>query len=308
MSDEVRTLLIVDDEPFNLDILQEHLEDEGYAVVRAEDGQQALDIIYSREHDFTAILLDRMMPNMDGIEVLKELNSQKEFNKIPVIIQTAAASDSDIKEGIDAGAFYYLTKPFEPELMLSVVQSAVIDRQNMREAESNVSLISDLKENIVDITLAFKTISDAQKVAGSIASLFPDPDRVMLGLSELSINAIEHGNLGISYDDKSELLTNNSWYAEIESRLAQPEYKDKVATIRFQRLEDEMQVTLIDQGKGFDWSGFMEFSSDRVYSSHGRGIAMAGMVSFDKLEYRGIGNEVVCTIKLNGENDQSSTD
>lgn len=299
MSNENRTLLIVDDEPFNLDILQEHLEDEGYVIVRAEDGQTALDIIHSNSYDFSAILLDRMMPNMDGIEVLKQINANPEYSRIPVIMQTAAASDNDIKEGIDAGAFYYLTKPFEPGLMLSVVQSALIDRDNLKSTESSVSLLGDLKNYVSEITLNFKTIDDAQKVAGTIASLFPDPDRVLLGLSELTINAIEHGNLGITYEEKSKLLSDNSWHSEIQERLSKPEFSDKTASIRFRRLKDEIQAIVVDEGKGFDWTGYMEMSTERIYNSHGRGIAMAGMISFDKIEYRGIGNEVVCSVMLN---------
>lgn len=299
MSDTTHTLLIVDDEPFNLDILQEHLEDENYVVVRAVDGPSALQTIESKEHEFSAILLDRMMPNMDGIEVLRKIKESSEFNKIPVIMQTAAANDSDIKEGIDAGAFYYLTKPFEPELMLSVVNSAVIDFENLKSTESNRNIIAELRGMISDITLSFRTIADAQKVAGSISSLFPDPDKVLLGLSELTINAIEHGNLGITYDEKSVLLNNNTWHAEINNRLENPTYKDKIASISFQKLEDEIIVTVSDEGDGFDWEKFVDMSSVRVYDSHGRGIAMASMISFDKLEYLGKGNQVRCTVKLN---------
>lgn len=298
MSDRTHTLLIVDDEPFNLDILQEHLEDENYTVVRANDGPSALDIIESKEYEFSAILLDRMMPNMDGIEVLKKIKESKDFSKVPVIMQTAAANDSDIKEGIDAGAFYYLTKPFEPDLMLSVVNSAIIDYENLKSTESNRDIIGEIREMISHITLSFRTIADAQKVAGSIASLFPDPDRVLLGLSELTINAIEHGNLGITYEEKSVLLNDNSWRQEIENRLKHPDYQNKLATISYQRCDDHILVTVIDQGNGFNWEKFMDMNAERIYDSHGRGIAMASMISFDNIEYKGKGNEVHCRVNL----------
>ncbi|MDX1810837.1 MAG: response regulator [Gammaproteobacteria bacterium] len=298
MSNTTHTLLLVDDEPFNLDILQEHLEDEGYAIVRAEDGQSALDIINSKQHEFSAILLDRMMPNMDGIEVLKQVKASKEFSRLPVIMQTAAASDSDIKEGIDAGAFYYLTKPFEPDLLLSIVKSAVMDIENFRSVLSSMEPMNNIRHLITDLTLSFKTIDEAHAAAGSIASLFPDPDRVLLGLSELAINAVEHGNLCITYEEKSELLKSNTWRNEIDKRLAHDDYKDKVASISFKRNGSEVQAIVLDQGNGFDWSAYVELKSDRIYDSHGRGIAMAGMISFDDMQYNDKGNEVVCIVKL----------
>lgn len=298
MQNSSHTLLIVDDEPFNLDILQEHLEDEGYNIVRADNGMMALEIIKSKEYEFSAILLDRMMPKMDGIEVLMELNSLKDFQRIPVIIQTAAASDSDIQEGIEAGAFYYLTKPFEPGLMLSVVKSAVLDRENMKVTEKNAKLLNDLRDHIKDVVLEFRSIKEAQTIAGVIASLYPNPDKVAIGLAELAVNAVEHGNLGISYDEKSRLLNENCWHEEIENRLLRPEHRSKVATIHFQKLPDEIHVTVRDQGEGFDWSKFKEMDTERIYSTHGRGIALASMISFDNLEYKGIGNEVVCVSKI----------
>ena len=87
--DNKHTLLIVDDEPFNLDILQEHLEDEDYSVVRAEDGPQALKILEENEVNFSAILLDRMMPYTDGLEVLQLCRKSEKYNNMAIIMLTA---------------------------------------------------------------------------------------------------------------------------------------------------------------------------------------------------------------------------
>ena len=292
------TLLIVDDEPFNLDILQEHLEDEDYSVVRAEDGPQALKILEDNEVSFSAILLDRMMPHMDGLEVLKKIKTSDNHKHLPVIIQTAAASDKDVMEGIEAGAFYYLTKPFEPELMLSIVNSAISDLENLQATLDSQGIDDKLIPLLKCIHLEFKTISEAQNVAGRVSGFFPDPDKVLLGLTELVINAIEHGNLGITYEEKSDLLNNNLWHQEIENRSKEEKYKDKVATIIFEKNDNEIVLTVKDQGDGFDWKNFIDMSAERVYDSHGRGIAMASMISFDSLEYVGKGNEVRCIVRL----------
>lgn len=292
------TLLIVDDEPFNLDILQEHLEDEGFEVVRAEDGPEALRILEADEVEFSAVLLDRMMPHMDGLEVLQIIKKSDMHKNLPVIIQTAAASDRDIMEGIEAGAFYYLTKPFEPELMLSIVRSAISDLKNLKTTIEFQGIDDKILPLLKSIHLEFKTIEEAQAIAGRVSSLFPDPDKVLLGLTELVINAIEHGNLGITYEEKSVLLNDNSWKVEIEDRYNNEKYKDRVAALIFEKKPGEIVLTIKDEGDGFDSTRFIDMSTDRVYDSHGRGIAMASMISFDSVDYNEKGNEVRCVVKL----------
>jgi len=295
--DNQYTLLIVDDEPFNLDILQENLEDEDYIVVRAEDGIEALRILEENTVTFSAVLLDRMMPHMDGLEVLEKIKASEIHKNLPVIIQTAAASDQDVMDGIKAGAFYYLTKPFEPELMLTIVKSAIRDRENLQVTEDTQNTEDKIFHMIKDVTLEFRTINEGLSVAGRVSSLFPDPDKVLLGLTELVINAVEHGNLSITYEEKSELLVNNTWAEEIERRSNDDKYKGRVATLEINRSESEIALTVTDQGGGFDWKKFIDMSTERVYDSHGRGIAMASMISFDELSYQGNGNTVRCIVK-----------
>lgn len=292
------TILIVDDEPFNLDILQENLEDDGYEVVRAEDGPSALRIIESDQFTFSTILLDRMMPHMDGLEVLKNLKQSETYKHLPVIIQTAAATDKDVMEGIEAGAFYYLTKPFEPELMLTIVKSAISDYENYRTTSELQHVVDHLMPLVDSLSLKFRTIEEAQMVAGRISNFYPDPDRVLLGLTELLINAIEHGNLGITYEEKSTLIAENTWRQEIQRRLADDKYRSKKASVEIKKSDTEISIVIKDEGEGFQWENFLDMTAERAHDSHGRGIAMAGMISFDAMEYRGKGNEVCCIVKF----------
>ncbi|QZA82045.1 ATP-binding protein [Deefgea piscis] len=124
----------------------------------------------------------------------------------------------------------------------------------------------------------------------------PEPQRVAMGLSELLVNAIEHGNLGISYADKSRLLQAGRWQDEVESRLASPEYAQRKVAVKYSANEDEIQIYIMDEGQGFDWQPFLEFSPERAFDPHGRGISMARMMSFDSLEYQGKGNEVLVRV------------
>jgi anti-sigma regulatory factor (Ser/Thr protein kinase) len=126
----------------------------------------------------------------------------------------------------------------------------------------------------------------------------PDAQNVVLGLSELMLNAIEHGNLSITYQEKTDLIEAEALHAEIAHRLALPAYAERFATLVYERLDGKIQLLITDQGNGFDWRKFLDIDPARAFDSHGRGIAMARMLSFSELEYRGRGNEVLAVVNL----------
>jgi len=291
-------ILVVDDEEFNRDIICEYLEDEDYDFDTAEDGLIAWNKLEAEPDKFDAVILDRMMPNMNGMEVLQKLKGSTALESIPVIFQTALASKEEVNEGLQAGAYYYLTKPFEEEMLLSILGTAVEDRiryKKMQEASDEaIRGFTLLKEGIFE----FKTAASARELAGSIANIFPDPRRVVVGLTELLLNAVEHGNLGITYDEKSALKESDTWAEELEKRLEDEQYASRVVSVKFSKTSETVTMEIKDEGAGFDWSDYLEMSPDRVFDSHGRGIAMAKMMSFDSLEYKGCGNEVHINVNM----------
>jgi class 3 adenylate cyclase/CheY-like chemotaxis protein len=122
--DKVRSpprILAVDDVPENLDIVRMRLEAHGYEVVTAMDGEEAL--TQAREHLPDLILLDIMMPKLDGISVLKILKQDQRFGFVPIILLTAKADRTDIVAGLDAGGDDYLTKPFDQAALIARVRS-----------------------------------------------------------------------------------------------------------------------------------------------------------------------------------------
>ena len=106
-----RLVVVADDEHDIADLLTMNLVVEGYRVETVYDGQAALDAVRSLRPDF--VLLDVMMPKMDGLEVLRLLKADEATKDIPVVMLTAKASDDDVWAGWQAGANYYLTKPFD---------------------------------------------------------------------------------------------------------------------------------------------------------------------------------------------------
>lgn len=118
-------ILVVDDEPIILRVLKEMLEDAGYEAVAARNGDEALQKLYAEAGSFHAVVLDRVMPSKDGMEVLAAIRADSRFGDLPVIMQTAAAKDEEIQQGLAAGVFCYITKPFDEATLIDTVRAAV---------------------------------------------------------------------------------------------------------------------------------------------------------------------------------------
>ncbi len=291
-------VLVIEDEPINRELLTENLSDEGYAVVAAEDGTTAWALIEAAPSRFDVILLDRMMPDMDGIELLRRIRTRSELDRTPVVMQTARSADEDIAEGLRAGAYYYLTKPFSADTLLAIVAAAAREREQQLSLARATQQTAELLRYLRRGEFRFRTPAEARDLATLAANAAPDAGRVVLGLSELLLNAVEHGNLALSYDEKSALLQSDGLHEELARRLTLPAFANRYATLEIERAADEIRFLIRDQGAGFAWERYLDITPERAFDTHGRGIAMARMISFDRIEYRGCGNEVLAAVTL----------
>jgi DNA-binding response OmpR family regulator len=134
----MKKILVIDDLPENVFLLQDRLENEGYEVITAYEGKSGLNKAISEQPDL--ILLDIMMPDITGLDVCKKLVSNEETSHIPIILVTAKIEAEDIKEGLEAGAFDYIKKPFNRIELLARVKSALKlsdARRQLIEAEKS---------------------------------------------------------------------------------------------------------------------------------------------------------------------------
>ncbi len=293
-------ILAVDDEPLNLEIIRECLDDPDVSVDLAPNAERAWQRLEAGPAPYDLTIVDRMMPGMNGIELLRRMKADRRFRHIPVILQTASAAPEDVREGIEAGAYYYLTKPYQPAALTAIVRAALAD---MADQVATVRLAAQHTETLTLLDAAefrFATLGDVSRVAGLLASLCPDAEAAAVGLTELMINAIEHGNLGIGYEEKSRLKRDDVWEAEIAQRQARPENRAKQARVAMRRTPLEIEFTITDEGGGFDAQRYLDFDPARAYDLNGRGIAMARTISFQRIEYRGCGNQVVAAVSLPG--------
>ncbi len=107
-----RTVLVVDDDPVILKLLEVNFDMEGFAVLVARDGAEGVEVARRERPDL--IVSDIMMPVMSGIELVAELKGDPDTSDIPIILLSAKAQNADVHTGLDAGADDYVTKPFEP--------------------------------------------------------------------------------------------------------------------------------------------------------------------------------------------------
>ena len=291
-------VLVVDDEQLNLFLIEEFLEGEGLELVSHTDPLVAWAALQDTHSLYSLVILDRMMPGLDGLDFLRRMKREPGLRDIPVIMQTAASSPEQVRQGLEAGAYYYLTKPYEPEALISIVRGALDDRRNRDQLRRRAAQFSETQRLVLSVEYRFSTLEDVASLVPALAALCPEPDRVAPGLSDLMVNAVEHGNLGLTYKEKSALKWDGDWEGEIRRRLALPEYRQRFATVRARRDPDQVSFTIADQGEGFDWQQFVSFDPSRAFDPNGRGIAMARMMSFDDVRYQGRGNIAIAMVKV----------
>lgn len=131
--------MVVEDDTDIQELIKYNLEKEGYAVLCEEDGARALNKIKNKKPDI--ILLDLMLPGMDGLAVCRELRADSSTRHIPVIMLTAKSEEVDIVTGLEVGADDYMTKPFSPRVLIARVHACL----RRKETSTDVVIISKIK-------------------------------------------------------------------------------------------------------------------------------------------------------------------
>ena len=291
-----KRILAVDDEPMNLKVIRATLSSSGYLLDFAENGEEAWQRLQDPKVEYDLVVLDRMMPILDGMALLKRMKQEARYRNIPVIMQTAAAAPEQVAEGLAAGAHYYLTKPYEPDALRVIVEAALESYSQIAALEKSAQDCSLIRPLILNAEFRFRTPADVKALVAQLTNLCPIPNTTGMGLSELMLNAVEHGNLGLSYAEKTRLKWEDGWDQEIERRLELPENACKFAAVRLDIGDSEVVFSIQDTGPGFDWTAYLDFAPDRAFDPNGRGIAMARSLSFSTVEYQGNGNTVVARV------------
>ncbi|MBS3992312.1 MAG: response regulator transcription factor [Bacteroidetes bacterium] len=153
MKEQKHKILLVDDEPDILEFIGYNLKKEGYKVYTAQNGEQALAVANEKIPDL--ILLDIMMPGIDGVEVCRQLRLKKIFDNTIIVFLTARGEDYSEIAGFEAGADDYITKPIRPRVLLARIK-ALLNRGNRKNIVENLIQIKDLTINPSTYTVKYK--------------------------------------------------------------------------------------------------------------------------------------------------------
>jgi len=140
-----KKILVVEDEEDILELEMYNLAREGYQVAGVHTGEEALTAVRNSSPDL--IVLDLMLPGMDGMEVCRRLKSSPHTRQVPLIMLTAKSEESDVVSGLELGADDYITKPFSPKVFLARVRAALRQRAKQEEDERTVVQVHDLMVN-----------------------------------------------------------------------------------------------------------------------------------------------------------------
>ncbi|HBE01630.1 MAG: hypothetical protein A2096_16535 [Spirochaetes bacterium GWF1_41_5] len=284
-----RKIAIIDDDENLLEDLAVFLQQSGFTVHTYSRGDDALAAIKEKPDRFAALAADRVMHDLGGLELMRKIRECFISWPVPVIIMTGCnCSKKEIITAMNQGAYFCITKPFAPSDLAVLLNSAIMRSEHLQVRKNeNAGILGTCDLGCFTI----KNFSEAWDFSSTIAALCADPEAAVIAASELLINAIEHGNLGLSYEDKTRLLLGDQYEKAIYRLLNSKEHRQKSVRVTLRKLNGFVQLLIRDQGKGFDYHKYLDPDFFRNDHLHGRGIAMAAMHS--TVAYHKEGSEVM---------------
>lgn len=259
-----RNILLVDDDISYSNVLKKILENYNYNVNAVYSGEEALDYVENNYKSLGLILLDVMLPNINGYEVCRRLKLDKRYNFIPIIFLTGRGGKEDKIEGIRVGADEYLTKPVDVKAFLSKADSV------MKQKEEDVSSRGIKHSVSLTFESSYEFLKEVNHLLTQIylaSNLSPEElDDMRLAFCEIGVNAIEHGNL----EDPS-----------------------KTVNVTYNIYEDRLELIIEDEGSGFVLEAVGQPTEDEnILKGRGRGIFITRKL-VDELRYEKGGKRAV---------------
>jgi len=287
------TVLIVEDNKTNHRLLESLLSAEGYKTISAWDGGEGLAMLNQHRKKIDVVLLDLRMPRVSGIDFLEMMRQDSQYDSMPVIVQTADRSEEALRQVAAFGVYFFLTKPIDVNICRTVVKNAIEDAQKTKKAFRQANRSERSFSLIKNGEFQFRTEAEALILAACLSKICSSPRRQILGLSELMVNAVQHGNLAISQIEKINLIEKNNLDEEIKKRLKTPPFSERIASIKIDQDEEGVRFEISDEGDGFDWRKEIANMNEKILKPSRRGIALAHKIGFDKIKYIGNGSTVI---------------
>ena len=291
-------LLLVDGDPVSLGALVHCFRSEpGITFSTAANPHDAWKMLQDQPRRFDLMILDCLMPNRGGLDLLLRIGDDRRVAGIPIILQTPLAPTAEqMREGIAAGACHYLAMPCQQDAAISIVHAALAKSSFGKALRRQLQVRGNAPQEMAACEFAIRTLEEAGELATLVAQACPSPEAAVFGVSELLVNGVEHGNLGLSYEEKSQLALSNCWKSEVDRRSAHPDSLGKRVRLSFRRESNQVTLRNADDGHGFAWQDYLELDPRRACDPNGRGIARSKVLSFSSIHHEGCGNIAVATI------------
>jgi hypothetical protein len=236
-----------------------------------------------------------------GASRLAQIRNMPGFDRLPVMVivpPRAVGLADDLRR---TGALVTVPPPAPDNATLEdmLAQSRAAGSSLRPEPLSSERDLGELfAASVTEARFEFGTLEEARSLARLVASVCPDPARQGFGLEELMLNAVEHGILGIDGAVKSDHIRAGTWLNEVSTRLAAAEHQGKRASVSFERDARGISIRVRDCGLGFDWRTVIARGVIGTSEPNGRGVVLARLLAFDRLDYIDPGNEVVARVRL----------
>jgi DNA-binding response OmpR family regulator len=280
--------LLVDSGETEVTVLEAALEDQGYQLATVESGGEAKSILSASDKDVRLLLVDWQTADAPRTVLLEWLKDQ-DLPSVETILLGENFRADDVRLGLDAGAYFFLNKPFDgtqlPAIVRAAVETAELRRNLARKVEESGETLRMLNRG----RFHFRRPRQAELLAVQLGSASRDP-QIGVAILELFLNAIEHGNLEIDYDEKGRLMERKELRSEIQKRLDTPAFRDRTVLVEVEQTDNGMDLVITDEGAGFDHERYQQLDKSRIFDSHGRGILMARAAV--EVRYLGVGNQV----------------
>jgi len=274
--------LLVEADPLQARILADYLQEGGFTVETHAEPPSPPD-------RFDLLVVDRSL----SAELVASNRRRPPRDRLPLILLVDDAAQEDVIQGLESG-HYIASKPVGRAFLLALAERAIRSRSRLRDLSEELERDREGLHQLVEARFEFRTREEACAVAGSLSQAFPPSKLLSVGILEVLINAVEHGNLEIGGARKQALIETGRLDEEVARRLRDPRLGARRAYALLRRTTAEIWLVVEDQGPGFDERALTRDGG----AFHGRGIEMARAAGFSTFRYEPPGNRVVAMMRL----------
>jgi DNA-binding response OmpR family regulator len=282
-------VLVVDDQEALRTLLSRLLDREGFESLQAADGRQAVEVFKAESP--LVVVSDIMMPRMDGLTLLREIK-RIDVNAT-VILMTGQGNEDVLLKALRGGASNFFKKPFNVKELIEEVRKVVDFRMEAARSTLFSPLLIEESKSFVMPRADSPYFPIINQITLQLPSVLPNEDilNIKIGIEEMITNAIEHGNLGISFEEKNAAIEEGRLAQLIAERSEKSDSLGRKVHITSHLTPSLFEITIQDEGAGFDWKCLPTLAAENLLAYNGRGIFLT-KIYFDEVLYNESGTAV----------------